>query len=74
MQVKVNIGFEQLLEIAKSLPAAKAKKLSMALEKAQVEDKKEDLKDLLLNGPVATEEDMERIANNRKAFSKWRTT
>ncbi|MES2704956.1 MAG: hypothetical protein V4649_20130 [Bacteroidota bacterium] len=74
MQVQVNIGFGQLLKIVRALPPAQLKQLRAALEKAGDEgDVKNDLENLLLNGPVATAEQLETIASNRKAINQWRT-
>lgn len=71
MQVQLNIAFEQLLEIVKALPSNQLKRLKKEIDKKAM-TKKTDLKELLLNGPVATKEELETIANNRKAINQWR--
>ena len=73
MQIQVDIGFDQLIEIVKKLPAEKLKQLKAEIEK-ETSDKyaKTDLETLLLNGPVATKKQLETIANNRKAINQWR--
>jgi hypothetical protein len=74
MQVQVDIEFEQLVKIVKTLPKGKLRQL-----KAEIEKKNNDnttttnLESLLLNGPVATKKQLETIANNRKAINEWRT-
>lgn len=74
MQVQVEIGFEQLLQIVKALPLGKQKKLKTELEKELYAEKPEsNLEALLMNGPVATEQELEIIAHNRNAINQWRT-
>lgn len=74
MQVQVNIGFDQLLKMVKELPAAKLKQLKAEIEKGiESESPLSDLESLLLNGPVATQEELETIEQNRKAINAWRT-
>jgi len=74
MQVQVDIAFEQLVKIVKTLPAAKLRQLKAEIEKeAEKEEAKSDLKSLLLNGPVATKQQLETIEKNRKAINQWRT-
>ena len=73
MQVLLDIPFDQLLKIVKELPKAQQKKLKSEIEKgSKMETSAMDLEAILLNGPVATEEELERIANNRKAINQWR--
>jgi hypothetical protein len=74
MKVQVDIGFDQLVEIVKNLPAEQLKQLKAEIEKEVKEDKpKVDLETLLLNGPVATKKQLKVIENNRKAINQWRT-
>lgn len=74
MQVQVDIGFNQLVQIAKGLPATQWKKLKQEVETPRLVNKKqESLKQLLLNGPTATKKQLETITNNRKAINQWRT-
>ena len=46
--------------------------------KAEIENEsrklepKSDLEKLLLNGPIATKEQLEAIENNRKSINQWR--
>ena len=70
MQVNVNIGFDQLLKIVKELPLVKLKLLKAEIEKgANKEKSKNDLEELLLNGPTASLEEIEIIKNNTKAIN-----
>ncbi len=74
MQIQVDIGFEQLLQIVKKLPATQLSKLKEEIEKNDNTGKpKVDLETLLLNGPTARKKQLETIAKNRKAINQWRT-
>jgi len=74
MQVQVDIGFDQLLQIVKELPAKKLKQLQVEIEKDAGNNRhRADLETLLLNGPTATKKQLETIANNRKAINQRRT-
>jgi len=73
MQVQVDIEFDQLLKIVKTLPTGQLKQLKAEIEKEAKSDNSVDLETLLLNGPVATKKQLETIENNRKAINQWRT-
>ena len=74
MQIHVQIEFEELVKIVKTLPTAKLRKLKAEIEKKPITPKNNiDLKTLLLIGPVATKKQLETIENNRKHINKWRT-
>jgi hypothetical protein len=73
MQVQVDIPFDQLLKIVKTLPSGQLKQLKAEIEKEANTKKSIDLEALLLNGPVATKKQLETIENNRKAINQWRT-
>ena len=75
MQVNVNLEFDQLLKLVKTLPLRQLKQLKAEIEKKSEISKSEvDLEMLLLNGPTATKKQLETIAKNRKAINQWRTT
>jgi len=73
MQVQVDIAFDQLLKIVKTLPSGQLRQLKAEIEKEAKTEKPIDLETLLLNGPVATKKQLETIENNRKAINQWRT-
>ncbi len=75
MQVQIDIGFEQLLTIVRKLPARKLRRLKAEIEQSSKRSKKSDvnLEALLLNGPTATQRQLEIISANRKAINQWRT-
>ncbi len=72
MQVQVDIGFEELLKIVKTLPSGQLKQLKAEIEKEAKSYKSVDLEALLLNGPTATKNQLKTIAKNRKAINQWR--
>ncbi len=75
MQVQVDIEFDQLVKIAKKLPAKQWTKLKAEVESKVIttdKDRKE-FKKLLLSGPVFSKKQLEKIAETRKAINQWRT-
>jgi hypothetical protein len=73
MQLQVDIEFEQLLKIVKTLPSRQLRQLKAEIEKKSKSDKSIDLEVLLLNGLTATKKQLETIEKNRKAINQWRT-
>jgi hypothetical protein len=74
MQVQVDIGFEQLLKLAKQLPATQWAKLKTEVEKVEQQpETASDLEDFLLNAPTFNKKQLDEIAKTRKAISQWRT-
>lgn len=73
MQVQVDIEFDQLVKIVKSLSSGKLKQLRAEIDKkATLAGADADLENLLLNGPTATTKQLETIAKNRKSINEWR--
>lgn len=73
MHLQVDIKFEQLLKLVKTLPTGQLKQLKAEIEKKVKNGKSVDLEALLLNGPTATKKQIETIAKNRKAINQGRT-
>ncbi len=75
MEMKIQIPFQQLLTIVKTLTPSQKAKLKKELEEKTnfVKSKQEDFIDLLLNGPVYSAEDIATIKENRKSIAAWRT-
>ena len=73
MDVRIDIGFEQLLAVIKKLPAAKIKQLKSALDEGYIESKASEelsgFQNYLLNGPVMDDEQYSEFKENRKHFS-----
>jgi len=74
MEIKLDIPFQQLLTVVKTLtPSQKAKlKQELSEEESAKEDKSAFI-EMLLKGPVYSEKDIQTIEENRKSIAKWRT-
>lgn len=73
MQIQVDIGFEQLVKIAKMLPENQWTKLKEEVEKESTDFKdSSDLEALLLSAPTFDENQLNEIAKTRKAINQWR--
>ena len=74
MEIKLQVPFQQLLDIVKSLTSAEKEKLRKELDKEKSDDNNQnDFINYLLNGPVYSEEDIKVIEENRKSIAAWRT-
>ena len=74
MQVLVDIEFNQILRIVKTLKNGQLKQLKSVIEKDENKvHTTVDLESILLNGPVATEKQLDIISFNRKSINQWRT-
>ena len=73
MQVQVEIPFDQLLKIVKSLPSGQLQQLKAEIENKTKGRKSLDLEAMLLDGPTATKKQLDVIAKNRKEINQWRT-
>ncbi len=77
MELKIDIGYEQLLRLVKQLPAAKMVQLKSELSENLIEEKSKsdnsEFQNFLLNGPVMTDNEYEQFLENRKWFNQWRT-
>ncbi len=75
MEIKVQVPFQQLLDIVKSLPPAQKAKLRQEIDEEKPANKnQDDFIDYLLNGPVYTDDEIQVIEENRKSIAAWRTT
>lgn len=72
--MKVQVPFQQLITLVKSLtPGQKARlRKELAEEMPQGKDK-DGFIEYLLNGPVYSDEDIHLIEENRKSIASWRT-
>ncbi len=76
MEVKVQIPFQELLTVVKTLTETQKAKLRQELAdlpQKTVSTQQSDFTKLLLNGPVFTEKQIKTIEENRKSITKWRT-
>ncbi|MES2268203.1 MAG: hypothetical protein V4520_15690 [Bacteroidota bacterium] len=72
MQIQVDIGFNDLVEIVKNLPKDKLLQLKKELEDKPVKVK-DQFRDFLINGPTLSDEQVKTMGEARKAINKWRT-
>ncbi len=74
MKMNLEIPFQQLLTAVKTLtPAQKAKLKQELSEEETTKDDKTAYIEMLLKGPVFTEEQIQTIEENRKSIAQWRT-
>lgn len=77
MELKIDIGYEQLLKLVKQLPAAKIVQLKSELSESLIENKSKsdntEFQNFLLQGPVMTDNQYKQFLENRKWFNQWRT-
>jgi hypothetical protein len=74
MEVKVQIPFTELVAIVRQLsPSQKAKLQKELVQETKPATKQSRLTELLLNGPVFTEEQIKTIEETHKSINQWRT-
>jgi len=74
MEMKVQVPFNQLLTVVRTLtPGQKAKLRAELSEEKILTNQNDDIIEYLLNGPVYDEKDIKIIEENRKSITKWRT-
>lgn len=73
MEMKVQVPFQQLLTIVKTLTPIQKAKLRAELNEQKVEEKpQDDFIEYLLKGPVYNDKDIQVIEENRKSIASWR--
>ena len=74
MELKVDIGFEQLLKAINQLPAAKIVQLLSAKKTdGKGQSNTDDFQKFLLNGPVMGDHQYDIYKETRTRLNKWRT-
>ncbi|MEO6832533.1 MAG: hypothetical protein ABI378_08825 [Chitinophagaceae bacterium] len=72
--MKLQVPFQQLLTLVKSLtPRQKARLRHELIEKKPPTKDKDDFIEYLLNGPVYSDKEIHVIEENRKSIAAWRT-
>ena len=77
MELKIKIGYKEILELIKQLPPNQILKLKseleakLKLEATNISDNA--LQNLLLSGPIMTEEQYDEFLAMRQSFNSWRT-
>lgn len=75
MELKINIGYNEILELIKQLPKTQVLQLKTDIETQIIQPKKVEMTDfqkLLLQGPVMNDGQYEEYLENRKYINKWR--
>jgi len=70
MEITLDIGFNQLIGIIRQLPYEQKILLIKEVEKETVKNKTDDFTELLLNGPVMTEEEEENFKRINVEFQR----
>ncbi|MCE6990360.1 hypothetical protein [Dyadobacter sp. CY323] len=75
MELTVHIEYEQILKLARQLPAAKIIQLKSDLNTGFIKEKAEkqisQFQKFLLSGPVMTDDQLDEFKNNRKLMNAW---
>ncbi|HTM66252.1 MAG TPA: hypothetical protein VL093_08030 [Flavipsychrobacter sp.] len=72
--MKVQVSFQQLLTLVKSLtPSQKARLRQELTEKEPQQKEKDEFIKYLLNGPIYSDKEIQVIEENRKSIAAWRT-
>jgi len=80
MELSINLEYEQILQLVKGLPYSQKRKLTREIEKDLKPRKRKqasggeslnELQQLLLNGPLMSDEQYNEFNVLRKDFAKW---
>jgi hypothetical protein len=72
MEIKMEIGLDQLIQAIKQLPARQFAKLKAEINNLNSETTdKDSFKNFLLQAPVFTDEQISLIEEARKNMNKW---
>lgn len=79
MELRINLGYEQILQLVKQLPRFEKQRLTHEIERelrgedSQSEETVEldEFQKLLLNGPVMSDEQFEQFKALRKGLNAW---
>lgn len=73
MEVTVQIPFPQLLKAVKSLSSLQKAQLTKELSQEEfIDNDKAAFMEMLLNGPVYTEDEIKIIEQNTESIAAWR--
>ncbi|MCW5921070.1 MAG: hypothetical protein KIS77_01915 [Saprospiraceae bacterium] len=71
MNLNLEIGYEQLLKLVMQLPSKQRKQLAEAIQKAEAAPQQpNNLQELLLTGPVWTEEEYQNVLKTREQLNQ----
>lgn len=72
MQIQLDVGFDQLVKIAKSLSPKQWSRLKRAVEREDTPEEQRDLEAFLLSAPVLNDEQLKAIEEAREHINQWR--
>ena len=75
MELKIKIGYDELLKLVQQLPQDQITSLKKELDKFVKESSSKEvsnLKQLALSGPIMTDTQLTNFQEFRKQFSNWR--
>lgn len=77
MEIRLKIGYKQLVDIIQQLPIDEVDKLKVEIEKISNNKNAEaealnDFERFIAHGPVMSDEKYHAFEENRKHFSQWR--
>jgi hypothetical protein len=73
MELTLELGYEQILELVKQLPQVQQVQLKKDMEEITPKTSLTDWQKLLLNGPVMADEGFEEAKKTRKQLNKrWK--
>lgn len=73
MQIQLDIGFDQLVSLAKNLSPKQWNRLKKEVEKKEaIGEKQEDMETFLLSAPTLNDEQLDAIHEARKSINQWR--
>ncbi len=76
MELKVDLGFEQLIGLIRQLPANQIAKLKAELDDSSLIVKSvsevKEFQQFLLYGPIMSDEQFNEYQQHRKHFDEWR--
>jgi hypothetical protein len=79
MELRINLGYEQILNIVRQLPLHEKQRLTREIEQelvleettSQESNNLTEFQELLLYGPVMSDEQFEQFQELRKRFQGW---
>jgi hypothetical protein len=76
MQLTVNLGYEQIVNLVRQLPANQIEKITREFTQDYIKEKAKteisEFQQFLLSGPVMSKTQYKNFKENRKQFNTWR--
>ncbi len=77
MELKLNIGYQELIDLIKQLPVNQIRKLkaeqTLITAENDMEEGMSNFQEFLLKGPVMNDDQYQDFLSNRKYFNTWQT-